>query len=145
MTTPTKRPSRRRPAAPPAEGHRPLRSVGYRVPVVLDDELDDDGATWTAAAPAHPPMWEQQWEEPPAAEPPAGVVPPPLPVVEIGPEVPALADDPDLDAEPDGPRSLYLAALRVRHLQPGVFQRVLLVEGVFALAVILALADLASP
>ena len=35
MTTGTP-PRRRSPAAPPAEGHRPLRATGYRVPVVLD-------------------------------------------------------------------------------------------------------------
>ena len=163
MSAPTRRPAaRRRPSEPPAEGHRPLRSVGYRVPVVLDEEfedgLDGDAAPWSPAAvdSPHRPMWEQ-WDvpapdpEPPAESPdvPVPVVAPPLPVAETWsqpePEPEAAGAHAYDDLEPLPPRSLYLSALRVRHLQPGVFQRVLLVEGVLAVAVILALADLASP
>ena len=151
MTTPTDpaRPpsARRRVADPPAEGPRPLRSVGYRVPVVLDEEfgeaLDDGTATWSAppAEAARPPRWERR-DEVPAVVPvviPAVTDPAPVPVFEPAP--PPHAESTAVAALP---RSLYLTALRVRHLQPGVFSRVLLVEGVLAAAVILALADLAS-
>ena len=174
MTTGT--PSRRRSPAPPAEGHRPLRATGYRVPVVLDSEFDDESdsaGTWATEASTHAPMWEE-WSVPePEPEPdPAPFLPPvapaatyaaaPVPVLhehdtyaDQAPAAPfphrydrpvvAPDEQSEEDVAPRPPRSLYLAALRVRHLRPGVFQRVLLVEGVFALAIVVVLADLASP
>jgi hypothetical protein len=43
-----------------------------------------------------------------------------------------------------GSRPLYPRLLRLRHLQPSAWQRVLLFEGVIAVAVVVVLADKAS-
>jgi hypothetical protein len=129
--------------------HDVVRDVARDVDRDVDGDLDLDGSgDVMAAAPAEPrpPMWER-WDDPIP-------VPAPLPVVESPPQPQApvrvaasanYVDRLDDEDEPVAPRSLYLAALRVHHVRPGILARVLLVEGVLAAAIILVLADLASP
>jgi hypothetical protein len=114
---------------------RPRRPVGYQVPVAEPEPVDDV----PVAAPR--PMWD----EPPVVV--AAAAPDGVPEASGGfPTAAVLAEPPQVPAG-TAPvhRSLYLSALRVRHLNPGVVPRVLLVEGMLVVAVVLVLADLATP
>src|SRR5436190_1737667 len=56
----------------------------------------------------------------------------------------AVAELPTWTPGPPGPPPLYWRMLRLHHIRPNGWQRALLVEGIFAVAVTLVLADVAS-